>query len=189
MKKTIMAITLMMAFYSHAGIIVNLVEQGSDVVATATGSLDMSAFNPTGSSNPGTVSSYMWLDIGSAMTFGGTGGNDFYTADTLIGPESSMGTGGYLGASTADTGTTIGWYGQSLTIGSDYVSGASIDREMTFSNASFNSLGLNEGSYVWTFTTDGNTETYTVNVPEPATLGLAGVFGAGILFVRRIFMI
>jgi hypothetical protein len=188
MKKTILAAMLMTALYSQAAIIVNIQEQGSDVVATATGSLDLSAFNLT-SSNPGNVSSYMWLDISSAMTFGGTGGNDFYTADTLVEPTLSMGTGGYLGASTADTGTAIGWYGSNLTIGADYVSGASIDREMTFSNASFNSLGLNEGSYVWTFTTDGNTDTYTVNVPEPATLGLAVVFGGGILFVRRIFMI
>ncbi|MDF7801128.1 hypothetical protein P4C99_16750 [Pontiellaceae bacterium B1224] len=44
----------------------------------------------------------------------------------------------------------------------------------------------------WTSTNNGylfGIDNVSVAVPEPATLGLAVVFGGGILFVRRIFMI
>ena len=64
----------------------------------------------------------------------------------------------------------------------------------TWNNASFNSLGLFEGSYVWSWGSGANADTYTLligsstlPVPEPGTWALLmlGLAIAGALRLRR----
>ena len=187
----LVAVIGMLTFGSSAlaGIVVNISEVGSDVVATATGSFDLSAVNYL-FDDPPEVYSYMWLEY-DALTFGGTG-QSYYSADTFVGSGSDMGSGDQVLATSSNEGLILGAYSSgTLLLGTGYVSGAAINREMTFADASLSSLGLNEGSYTWTYTTGGNTDTYTMvvgAVPEPATFAFIGVFGGGLLAVRRIFM-
>lgn len=70
-----------------------------------------------------------------------------------------------------------------------YVSGSALDRTLTFSSQSFQSLGFAAGDYV--FTLAGSRDTVTLrfqnasNVPEPGTIFLAMVALGATLSVRR----
>lgn len=66
----------------------------------------------------------------------------------------------------------------------------------TYYGATFTVAGFaDQGGGIWTGTANGaeyefDTAAGTLSViPEPATMGLVGIFGAGVLFVRRRFMI
>ena len=70
-----------------------------------------------------------------------------------------------------------------------YVSGSALDRTLTFSSQSFQSLGIAAGDYV--FTLAGSRDTVTLrfqnafNVPEPGTMILAMVALGAAVSVRR----
>jgi hypothetical protein len=69
-----------------------------------------------------------------------------------------------------------------------YVSGSSLSDSATYNNATFNSLGVTPGTYVWTWGT-GPDQKFTLDAVAPAvpdtgstlgllSLALTGVFGA-----------
>jgi hypothetical protein len=75
----------------------------------------------------------------------------------------------------------------SIYVPRNYVSGRPLMSTLTWDNATFASLGVTPGTYVWTWGSGANAGSFTlrVAVPEPAKLGLItfGLLGAG--FARR----
>jgi len=82
----------------------------------------------------------------------------------------------------------------SLYLPNGYVSDTSVSNLTTFSGATFASLGVTPGTYVWTWGSGATTDSFTLQfgsaptgVPEPASLALlsAGVVGLGLVRRKR----
>jgi hypothetical protein len=73
-----------------------------------------------------------------------------------------------------------------------YVSGSPLMDTSTYDDATFASLGVTPGTFVWTWGSGANAGSFTLHagaaaVPEPATLGLMvlGLLGAGFAGRKR----
>lgn len=168
---------------------VTLEEVGTGVVAVGDGDIDISGlsvgapqyeiFSPT--MNPST-----------AFLFTGSGASlsklQYYLG--MSGP-SSFGTGSTTDASSATGSSQIGIYGYygDLILPYGYTSETPISVSATYDEATFASLGVNPGTYVWTWGT-GPDQSVTLEIgatPLPAALPLfaTGVGGLGLLARRR----
>jgi hypothetical protein len=141
----------------------------------------LSGLSPDGASGSGAL---IWPSIGNLQLASGVG--EFYTG--LAGP-SSFGTGGETPASSK-SGTLVGIYGDisELLLPTGYSSGTVLSDTDTFDNATLASLGLNPGTYVWTWggPTDPADQSFTLEIgatPLPAALPLfaSGLGAIGLL--------
>ena len=185
MKKTTRWISILTALLlgatAQAALIITIEEVGSNVVATASGTLNLADLTTPGGGNfpNGAISPVNgWLigGIGSYDTYNGaTGGSAFGTGNPLLGDVS--------------TGDVFGLYGDSdqIVTSTTYVSGTQIDGTVTWNNKTFASLGIDETSFTMTWGTGPTADSLTVNaaVPEPATALLFGIGGIGAFIVRR----
>jgi hypothetical protein len=114
---------------------------------------------------------------------------DFYT---LLNGPSSFGPGGLVFAS-GGTGDRFGVdvFGGpiSLIVPLGYVSGNSLSATNVFSSATFASLGVTPGTYVWTWGSRNASDSLTLQigpaaVPEPVSLSLLAVGAAGLAVLR-----
>jgi len=160
-----------------ASVIIDIKQVGSNVVATGSGTLNLTDLILDGSignsgamrpSEPGIIegppssSTILWFYLG------------------ITGP-SSFGSGGGIFASSG-SGDTFGLsvnISGALVVPEHYVSGSSLAGTDTYSGQTFSSLGLTPGKYTWTWGTGVNADSLTVDVvPEPCTLTLAGIAAA-----------
>lgn len=145
---------------------------GNNVFISTAGSLDLTEltlFATISSSLPPAI------DPSTGLIFLGQGDNsevkNQYTVTTY--PE-NFGQGGMLPAGGGEIqpalGTDMLAISRSIVaINSDYVFGDSLDAGAVFANTTLEDMGLEAGTYVWTFS-NGETITMTVPaVPEPAT--------------------
>ncbi|RCS28779.1 PEP-CTERM sorting domain-containing protein [Rhodanobacter denitrificans] len=165
--------------------VVKLVQQGTNVVTTGSGAIDLTGLT----FEYGTVTggATLWPSSGFVMTGPQTSvALDTYTG--FAGP-TSFGSGNVV-APNVNTGDTVGIFGspsyygvRNLWVPSGYVSGDALFGTSTYFNASFASLGVTPGTFVWTWGT-GADQSFTldiaVNTPEPAALGM---FGFGVLLI------
>lgn len=116
--------------------------------------------------------------------------DDQYTDFT--GP-SSFGKGGLHLPDTQD-GDVFGIvaYQQLILVPQGYKSGSGLSSLVTFTGATFATLGLTPGNYVYTFGSGATADSVTLQigsvgsaVPEPATLGLLGLGVTGVIAARR----
>ena len=181
------AVLLAPAPASATPYIVNLVQQGSNVVATGSGEFDLSGLQQY--SVHFDIFGYVRADLGTVQT--GSGTADGYYDSTLTGP-TNIGVGGWPGTqSSTDTGDAVGLAyvgpdGPSLFVPEGYVSGTTLSSGSTWDNASFASLGVTPDTYVWSWGS-GADQSFTLiigggmpTVPEPAALGM---FGFGVLLI------
>ena len=137
---------------------VTLQQMGANVVANGSG-----AINLTGLSFflPGIdFTARIWAGGGVIITGppGGSGDVDLYTGFT--GP-TSLGSGFFFFPNTG-SGDIVGIdaqaFGGLLAVPPGYLSGAALSDSMTFNNATFASLGVMPGTYVWSWGTGSEPE-------------------------------
>ena len=170
-----------------SGYVLTLQQVGSDVVATGSGSIDL-----TGLSVPGTVtvSAAMQPNAGLIIT-GPASFPDVARYTGFTGP-ASFGSGDYTHASSG-SGPTVGVYSQVgyPAVPAGYVSETPLlNDSSTWSNETFALLGVTPGVYEWTWgggTGDRNFTLDIVGVPEPSTWCAGALLAGGLFshFVRR----
>ncbi len=180
---------------AQAAYVIDISQVGGNVVATGSGTFNFLDLSFTGFDLP--------LNVGLDPSTGYVGlgnedaaGNPNTAADnyiTVFGP-SSFGSGGYAAASST-SGTVAGIDGSisEVIVPPGYpANGSTISSVTTWDNATIASLGLNPGTYVWTWG-DNNPDSLTLNIssgiPEPSTwammlLGLASL-GVGYRASRK----
>jgi PEP-CTERM motif-containing protein len=171
------AVALMAAGHAQAGAVIDIEQVGPDVVATGSGSLNLTgaSFLYPGFSFGGVEPDLADITVGSPS---------FATVDiySVTGP-SSFGPGGVAGASSG-SGDLFGVVGSNgwLVVPAGYASGASLSATMTFDHRTLSGLGLAPGTYTFTLPDD----TITVKIgtssatPEPSTLVMAGIGAASL---------
>jgi len=180
------ALVLLAPIANATPYVVKFVQQGNNVVATGSGAFDL-----TGLTYHSVTPAFPAIDPYHAGIILGfpSPSLDVYTG--ITGP-TSFGNGSATFAN-GGSGDTIGFEGGTFDFGkpaialpSGYLSGAALSSAAIWENASFASLGVTPGSYVWTWGT-GADQSFTLDVgaptaavPEPAALAL---FGFGVLLI------
>ena len=150
---------------SRAGFIVNLTETGGNVVATGSGTLNITALALD--SGGGNFSPVLVPNGGEALF--GLPHSDIDLYDTPVGP-ASFGSGGPFAADSG-TGDFVGILPISsspnidlLAVPRNYVSGSMLQSSATWSGSTFASLGLTPGTYTWTWGTGADADFFTINI-------------------------
>jgi hypothetical protein len=164
MKKILLILSItMLAFTSLFSVrpaqayTVTLQQVGSNVIANGSGAFNLTGLiGPVGATNPPYICGVL-----AQLVTGPTGAaNDIYGGFT--GP-TSFGSGGLF---FADIGSGdmvgIGGFYNSLVVPQGYVSGTALSSTATWNNATFASLGLTPGTYVWTWGTGSANQNFTL---------------------------
>jgi hypothetical protein len=169
---------------------VTLEQVGSNVVATGSGAINLTGltfFAPGVGLTPGISADFGIISMGP----GGAVKTDSYFG--FHGP-SHFGSGGLFHPNTS-SGDPFAfeapipfWHGQ-ITVPQGYVSGAALSDSMTFNNATFATLGVTPGTYVWRWG-DGPNQNFTLQigagVPDGgSTVSLLGCALLGLAALRR----
>jgi hypothetical protein len=172
------AVLSALAGRADAAVVINFHEVGSDVVASASGSADLTDLAQIATAilfAPGEVTPSK-----GGATVGDPGETHFYKG--ADGP-TSFGTGGQTEASTGN-GDFVGVFAVSAFAPSpivlfpkNYVSGTALTGSSVFENQSLQSLGLDVGQYTYTWGSGADADSLTINVgvPEPPTWALMGL--------------
>jgi hypothetical protein len=178
---------------SRADVTITIAQVGSDVVATSTGSLNLTDLtpNPDGELYPTGImrADIAWMVMGpntpaTPMNLyqGISGPDSFGTTDIF---DWNSGTGDIFGLlATGING---------IVVAGGYVSGAPLSATDTFRGESISGLGLTPGTYTWTWGTGANADSLTLQigpaaVPEPSSalaVAFAALAGLGVWARRR----
>ena len=180
------------ALPSHAAYTVTLAQVGANVVATGSGTIDLTDLSlvVSGGLTNASVQSSLGLIITGPVVDTPI---DIYTGFT--GPMSfGNSPSGVPGLTSASSGSgniveIIGAFND-LAVPSGYVSGNSLSDTSTYDNQTLASLEATPGIYVWTWGSGADADSFTLDVvaaavPEPASLTLFGAGFAGLAFLRR----
>ena len=175
---------------ARAGYVVDLTQQGSNVVATGSGAIDLTGllFNGSGTTDAALFPLDGQIETGPA--FPASAAVDSYLGVSTEPP--SFGSGGFTEASSGsgDLVEIVSLVGF-LAVPSSYVSDAPLSDTSTYDGATFASLGVTPGRYEWTWGSGVNQNfTLVIGTPEPSTwammlLGFAGLGFAGYRKSRR----
>ena len=147
---------------------VTLEQVGSDVVATGSGPLDLTGLTlvVTYASLPAQI----FPVLGQIVT-GSGGATDGYQG-SISGPTSFGGV--FFTFASSGSGDSVGIFRDTSTllVPSGYVSGNALSDSATYNNATFASLGVTPGTYVWTWGAGAN-QNFTLQI------GPAGVPDGG----------
>lgn len=191
-KPTALAAALFVSFAAQsparAAYIVTFNEVGPNVVADGGGSINLTALTPI----PFRVEENAFVfpffgeevtgsaDIGPPLTAytGGSGPKSFGPGTHLT--TADFGSGDKVGQSASIFGPP-----PIIVVPMDYQSGAPLVDSSTYLNASFATLGMTPGTYVYTWSSDSFTVQIGSAIPEPASLALLGSGLLGLLAARR----
>ena len=176
-----------------ASVVIDIYQKGADVLATGTGTIDLTDLVLEG---PNASFATVTPTNGIVLVGPGHSGPALPDLDVYEGASgpTSFGSGGANGASVG-SGVLFGVLGVLgfLEVPLDYVSGTPLSGSSTWDGQTLSSLGLAPGTYVYTWGTGADADSFTVNiggVPEPSTwamlvLGFAGLALAGFRASRR----
>jgi hypothetical protein len=173
---------------AQAAYVVAFEEVGSDVVATGSGSIDLTDLIGNGSGGArGFVAGFGALEFTGPTSFASYDG---YVA--AIGPSSFGGSDGIFADLGSGSIVGIGGLAQRVFVPSGYTSGAMLFSSSTYLNQTFATLDLHPGTYVFGWGIGDHADTFTVEigVPEPSTwammlIGFAGLAFAGYRSTRK----
>ena len=170
---------------ANAAVIIDITQQGNNVVATGSGTVDTTDLSSSTSDFPFT--GIVEGDL-AGVILGPTGGTShFYTGISSYG---SFG-GGVQHDATSGTGDFFGTADGFLLLPTGYVSGTPLSGTDTYNSSTVSSLGLTPGTYVFAWGTGAHADSLTVEisaaVPEPSTWAmlLLGFAGIGFMGYRR----
>ena len=173
---------------AQAGYIVTLTQQGTSVVATGSGTIDLTDLTIFGS-GVGAVAQI--IPSFALILTGPTSGVLIDLYASITGP-GSFGSGGQTVASSGSGDLVgVGGGGTGLAVPHGYVSGGALMDTATYNNQTFATLGATPGTYEWTWGTRAHADSFTLNigavgVPESSgVLLLALPLGVGILLAAR----
>jgi protein with PEP-CTERM/exosortase system signal len=179
-------VTSLFSFQPAQAFTITIEQVGPNVVATGTGAINLaglSFFNP---GSVGTAS--VWPVTGTISMSSMSGGN----ADTYIGftGPSSFG-GGDVALANFSSGDVFAFDLDAMFLPSGYVSGNPLSDMAIYFTATFASLGLTPGTYVWTWGTGLENQNVTLQigpagVPDGGTtVSLLGCALLGLAALRR----
>jgi hypothetical protein len=169
-----------------ADLTIDIEQSGTNVVATEMGTINTAALTSIGTSN---ASDSPFIDAQIAtIVMGGTAGVSTLELiyQGISGP-GSWGAGGFVTPSSA-TGDHFGLDGNNgrLVTPQGYISGTELMGTATFSATTISNLGLNPGTYTYTWGSGSTADSLEVHigplpsaVPEPATIWIAAIGAAG----------
>jgi hypothetical protein len=148
---------------AQAKFIVRFSQNGPNVVATGTGSFNLSALTfRIGEFAPGQVFPSLATVLLGPQTFFHT---DQYSG--ISGP-SSIGPGGdTLASSGQGPGAGVDGFGTLIFVPQGYQSGTSFTTSSTWNNTTISGLGLTPGTYVWTWGTGAAADSLVLIIPSP----------------------
>lgn len=145
----ILSLVLLIPNESYADLVFNAQEVGSDVVITGSGTILTDVLHYDIISSIGVISPTEYFCIGPSQLTE----VDFWTGGTLSGP-SNFGSGpeSFASSGTGDMmGLDFSWTGGGLALPRGYTSGYPLESTSTYLSHTFETLGMTEGTYVWTY--------------------------------------
>lgn len=156
---------------ARAAYTVTLKQQGNDVVASGSGTLDTAGLSgPFGiTAATGTIPNLAYILTGPQ------GGGSIDTYAGVAGP-TSFGSGGGTPASSG-SGNLVGIEGSSnaLFVPAGYVSGNPLSDTSIYDDQSFTTLGVTPGTYVWNWGSAATADSFSLDIGTPAVPEPAGL--------------
>jgi hypothetical protein len=157
---------------AQAAYTVTLEQVGPNVVATGSGTLDLTGLSgpiPTTAPEPAQI------QPGAGLIFTGPASPtpfDIYLSGTtlLTGPSSFGGPIGSTTFASSGSGDFVGIDGEfeELEVPAGYTSGTSLSDTATYDNQTFAKLGATPGTYVWTWGSGAADDTFTLQIGPAA---------------------
>jgi PEP-CTERM motif len=192
----VLALSGLAAPSAHAAYVAIFSEVGANIVETGSGTIDLTDLKVGGPPIP--VAAAIAPDK-FAFSSGAPGAHIDIVQGSFSGPD-SFGPGALIPASESNGDgvaiATLPILGAFLWVPDGYASGAPLSDSSVYDNATFHSLGLSPGAYVYSWGSGDHADTFTIQigslggaspVPEASTwaMMLAGVAGLGYAALRR----
>lgn len=188
-----MLATLWLARPAEASFIINFAQSGPNVVATGSGSINLSAF-PTEfgdlvDSGP-PFQGFVEPNSG-ALALSSSFDVDIYSGFIGEFPDlPALGPGGLYVAADSGTGPFVSFVSGGILVPVNYVSGAAMGPDSaTWNNTTFAGLGLTPGTYLYSWGSGASADTLTVNIPsaapEPGSMAFIAMGGSCLALLRR----
>ena len=165
---------------------IDVTQQGSNVVATGSGSIDLTGltFHDSGD----LVGSFTEPTFGVLVV--GPAQITAFTSYSGITAPGNLGPGAGAGASSGSgdlVGPDIAGSLPVLIVPEGYASGDLLSDSATWDGTTLSTLGLTPGTYTYTWDSGADSLAINIGVPEPASLTLlaSALFGLGLGAVRR----
>jgi hypothetical protein len=170
---------------AQAAYIVSLQQVGANVVATGSGSIDITDLSII----PNTFAVAPVISPTIGVLYLSVGNGDLYSS--ISGP-SEFGSGGFNNSASGSGNVAgIDFLDRSVIVPEGYVSGDALSSSLTWDNATLTSLGVTPGTYKWTWGSGAHADSFMLQigpvapVPEPASLTLLAMGLAGLGMVLR----